>query len=214
MTISPEKEKRNWDTRLYIYICSMESYIYEGERLNLELHTSFLSEEEADELYENIMKTIFANTRTTPGKRANATYGDEGVSYTVTFRGKSVVRVAKKWTPLLYKYKQRLEKLTGTVSNYCVVQLYPTGSAHITPHRDKEMKPGTNIAGISVGSTRVLKMFPPYGNVEYTIPFEVDLPNGSLYVLKPPTNDNWRHSITKDPTITKGRISITYRYTE
>jgi alkylated DNA repair dioxygenase AlkB len=192
----------------------METYVYEGERLNLELHTSFLSDEEADELYDDIMETIFAHTKTTPAKRANATYGDEGVSYKVTFRGKTVTRVAIKWTPLLYKYKKRLEKLTGTISNYCVVQLYPTGLAHITPHRDKEMKPGTNIAGVSIGATRVLKMFPPYGNVEHKVPLEVDLPSGSLYILKPPTNDYWCHSITKDPSIKKGRISITYRYTE
>jgi hypothetical protein len=45
----------------------------------------------------------------------------------------------------------------------------------------------------------------------------IALPAGSLYIFRPPTNDQWLHSIPKDDTIRTPRISITlrnYRSTE
>jgi hypothetical protein len=43
---------------------------------------------------------------------------------------------------------------------------------------------------------------------------KIPLVSGSLYILKPPTNDHWAHSIEKEPEVKEPRISLTYRYTE
>ena len=40
------------------------------------------------------------------------------------------------------------------------------------------------------------------------VSYDLDLPNGSIYVLAPPTNDWWKHGIKKR---VQPRVSITYR---
>jgi ectoine hydroxylase-related dioxygenase (phytanoyl-CoA dioxygenase family) len=40
---------------------------------------------------------------------------------------------------------------------------------------------------------------------------DIALPSGSLYIFRPPTNDQWLHSIPKDERIREPRLSITLR---
>lgn len=183
------------------------------ERLHFEYHPLFLSHEEADELYSILKSKCFPKSS---NRRSNVTYGDEGVSYTVQFKNNTIVRVAIPWSefPLLLKYKHRLEQLTGMRFNYVVIQRYPSGKIGIAPHRDKEMKSGTVIAGISLYTPRIIALHPPrYNRIDREIVRGL-LQNGSLYLLYPPTNDHWSHEIEVDDSITGERISLTFRYVE
>ena len=85
---------------------------------------------------------------------------------------------------------------------------YPSGNVGIGRHRDREMG-GRTIACLSFGADRTLTLTP----FKYLHEKErrYALPSGSLYVLLPPTNVHWMHSIEKDNT-TIARISLTFRY--
>lgn len=188
---------------------------YKGERFNVEFYPSFLSEAEATILYNHIESSAKWSSKITPGKRVNANYGDPGVSYQLKIRDAIIDRKVLPWKelPILELVRDRLINLSKSKYNYCVVQRYPSGNVGIKAHRDKEMKSGTDIAGVSLGSKRTLILYPPNYNGVNTMAVKLELPPGSLYILKPPTNDHWTHSIEKDGTVTAPRISLTFRYT-
>lgn len=146
------------------------------------------------------------------GRRSNQTYGDPGLKYEIDFPdGNSVTREARPWSelPILAEIRNYLTHLTGQTCNICVVQRYPSGRVRIKPHRDKEMTRGTLICGFSFGATRELTLTPPRYYQEEE-PFNLPLEPGSLYILRPPTNDHWAHSIERDETV-EPRYSLTFR---
>jgi hypothetical protein len=219
---------------------SLQKTTYSGDKLSIDFYSSFLTEKESSKLINWIEKNVEWNTpsgKTYENKRCNANYGELkfgpngelkfgpngelkfgpngelDTSYTINIKGKTITRNCINWNEpkniILCRIKERLEKLTGVKYNYCVIQKYPHGKVGINPHRDKEMKQGTNIAGISIGEERTLEIAPPYWIKSE--PVSIALTSGSLYVLNPPTNDNWSHSIPKDKTL-KPRYSLTYRF--
>ena len=189
------------------------------ERFQVDFYSSFLTPDEAEALYNHLEQTVVWSNQITPGRRVNQNYGDAGISYKLVFGPKVVVRKVILWGPdsgvpgaVLWAIKERLTTLTGSPYNYVVIQRYPNGKVGIAPHRDKEIGSGTDISGVSLGYPRTLTLTPPRYNQVDTLPLKLSLGSGSLYVLKPPTNDHWAHSIEKDPEILWPRISLTYRY--
>ncbi len=141
-------------------------------------------------------------------RRHTAIYGETNLQYTVDFSNDSVVRTTIPWEnePLLCRVRDIVSEVTGASYSYCILQYYPSGKSNINPHRDKELTPGSVIAGLSLGQERTLRLN-NYSDRTYDIP----LPSGSLYVLYPPSNDFYTHSILKDVS-QEGRISLTFRY--
>ena len=139
-------------------------------------------------------------------KRATLTYGDTGLSYRLDFYGKITIRKAIPWEelPILLHVRNVLQELTHQTYNTCVIQRYPNGKVGIAPHKNREMTSGTTICGLSLGETRVLTMS------RNSKRFHIKLVPGSVYVLNPPTNDCWFHSIEIDETLGP-RISLTFR---
>jgi alkylated DNA repair dioxygenase AlkB len=187
---------------------------YTNHRLNLDLYTSIFTPEQAAELFTTIETAVpWPKPDQNHRRRVNQNYGDPGVSYRLEFGGyngkplKIIERAVRPWDELsiLPMIRDYVAEITQSHYNYCVVQRYPTGNVGIKPHRDREMRPDTAIAGLSLGATRVLSM--SYRDDVIKIP----LPPGSLYVLRPPTNSYWAHSIDVDPTITDVRLSLTFR---
>lgn len=137
-----------------------------------------------------------------PNARSTAFYGERGVVGAYD-------RAVRDWSDgpiVLLQLKAYVESLTGRPSNYAVVQRYPRGGIGINPHHDREIVPGTIIAGVSLGGLRDLTMR------RFQSIITIPLRSGSLYVLYDPTNDYWSHCIEKDDTETQPRISITYRF--
>lgn len=187
---------------------------YTSNKLDLDLYTSILPPDQATEIFNFIETTVpWPKPDQNHRRRVNQSYGDPGINYRLQFGGyggkplKVIDRAVKPWEELqiLPTLRDYVAEITQSQYNYCVVQRYPTGNVGIKPHRDREMRPDTNIAGLSFGATRILSM--SYRGETIRIP----LPSGSLYVLKPPTNSFWSHCIEVDPTITDVRLSLTFR---
>ena len=145
-------------------------------------------------------------------KRTNILFGNEGLVYTTNYRGKTNNRKVLAWTevPLLNDLRSYIQSLMlkdekcSDELTVCVVQLYPNGKAMIKPHRDKEMVKGTRILGVSIGATREIT----FSYFERS--HEISLRTGSMYVMRPPTNDKWLHSIPESDT-KEPRLSLTFR---
>jgi alkylated DNA repair dioxygenase AlkB len=192
-------------------VCTL--YSYRKERLEVDFYHNFLDPETAQDLYQHLEKHAQWRRDITPGRRVNQNYGDDGVSYEYSLRGNLIHRPTCPWSelPVLESLRDAVSNVSRNRYNYCVVQRYPSGRVGINPHRDKEMKHGTDIAGLSLGATRVLTLTPPRFNRVDTNPINISLTPGSLYILRPPTNDYWTHSIEKDLTVTESRVSLTFR---
>ena len=97
--------------------------------------------------------------------------------------------------------------------DYAVIQSYlPNGKDGIAPHTDSEQEESTPIVGLSLypnpQHSRPLTMTSGEHFREDRVSYDLDLPNGSIYVLAPPTNEWWKHGIKKR---VQPRVSITYR---
>lgn len=177
---------------------------YRQEYLDLDFIGNFLSNEESEKLYNILLEKVkWKKTRT---GRHNCTYGEDGLEYVISWYGKTTVRKAIDWKHLeeLLPIKNKLEQITNQKYNICVIQFYPNGNVGINPHRDREMKYGTTICGLSLGETRTLSMLRKEKKLS------LNLNPGSLYIFNPPTNNYWAHSIEKDNT-KNPRISLTFR---
>jgi len=175
--------------------------------LEVEIYDSVLTEE----LHDQLTKWLKGITFSSKIKRTTKIYGDSGLIYEMSYKnyqtGEQVFskRPAIVWPTILNKVKELLQELIGVEFNFAAIMCYPNGNAFISPHKDKEVKDDALIVGLSIGETRTLK-FQRYNYDSVEIP----LHDNSLYVIKPPTNDIWSHSIPKCDV--KGvRYSLTFR---
>ena len=184
----------------------MNLFKYRNRNLKLDYYDHYI-----DPIFsENMFKYFEKNTpwRNNFERRTNVTYGDPGLIYEIDFGNGKVRRKALDWTPELTYLRDLISQTTNQKYNICVVQRYPNFNISINPHRDKEMTPGTTVCGLSFGATRTLRMSKNKEDID------IKLGSGSLYILYPPTNDYWSHSILKEPQNmdqNKIRISLTFR---
>lgn len=152
--------------------------------------------------------------------RSSVLFGDTGLIYRVTYRGNTSERKVHSWDTIhaLPQLKSLVENITNQTYTVCVIQRYPSGKVGISPHKDKEMVLGTRISGLSLGATRTISFLKPSpiwtGKPTYDTtvePINITLTSGSLYVMNPPTNQKWLHSIVQEPAIKESRISLTFR---
>jgi hypothetical protein len=151
----------------------------------------------------DVLEKELVETRGLPThKRANVTYGDDGLVYRLEFGGyenrplKIVERPCVPWReqPVVEKLRDVVSQKLGVRFNCCVAQRYPHGRIGIAPHRDKEMY-GATIACVNFGATRTLVLRSRWERTE--TPLRLSLSSGSLYVLHPPTNELYVHICTK-----------------
>lgn len=85
-------------------------------------------------------------------RRKVAWYGDKEFSYTYS----NITRQALTWTGELRKLKTLVEKITGTVFNSCLLNLYHNGDEGMAWHSDDEKSLGkdSTIASLSFGEER------------------------------------------------------------
>ncbi len=184
-----------------------------GQNLNIDFIYQFLTTENADRLYAALEGSIDWK-QTKEGKiynrRLAKIYGDPNLTYDISLSDqqgsyKSLSRETIPWIEPLIPIRDMLSSYTKETYNYCVIQRYPDGHSGIKPHRDKELIYGSSICGISLGATRILQM------TYFDKKIDIELSHGSLYILKPPTNDYWAHSIIKDENCHDCRLSLTFR---
>ncbi len=176
---------------------------YKDTDLDVDYYPQLLDAELAQTWY-SYLYGLFAHDN----KRTSLLFGDTGIIYKVAYGDTETRRLVMPWTdlPALSELKSLIEKITDQKYTVCIVQYYPTGKVGIGKHKDKEMVPGTRIAGLSIGAKRTIS----FTRASYN-PINIELESGSLYVMNPPSNDRWLHSIVKDSKIKEGRISLTFR---
>lgn len=192
----------------------MSNYVSKVEKANIQVIDNYLSQEYAKQILDEILEKVkFPYEKITKNgalsKRRNKTIFGEIDNYTVIYKDTEIKTPVNKWNdcPILKKVADELEAYTKQKYHVCVIQLYNNGEVGIDHHRDKEMAPGTIIASISLGCTRIMS-FKRYNK---TLNFQ--LKSGSLCLINPPTNDNWTHAIPKDDTKDM-RISLVFRNCE
>jgi alkylated DNA repair dioxygenase AlkB len=137
--------------------------------------------------------------------RKVAWYGDANYSYTYS----GTTKQAMIWTSELLDLKAIVEKITGTIFNSCLLNLYHNGEEGMAWHSDDEASLGKNttIASVSLGAERKFS-FKHKRSQETT---SVVLESGSLLVMKGTTQTHWLHRLPPSKKIKTPRINLTFR---
>ena len=96
--------------------------------------------------------------------------------------------------------------------NHVVVNQYRDGKDYIGYHHDKSktFELGSSVLTLSLGASRILRLRKVRGEGKGAIK-NIKLNHGSLFVLGPETNRNWKHSIVQKKGLEGRRVSLTYR---
>ena len=138
-------------------------------------------------------------------RRKVAWVGDPNCSYTYS----GVTKNPQTWTTELLEIKTKVEKISQTEFNSCLLNLYLDGNDGMGWHSDneKELDPTAPIASLSLGAKR-----------KFAFRHKVDgrtvslfLENGSALIMHTPTQEYWNHSLLKTKTVTDPRINLTFR---
>lgn len=170
--------------------------------LNEADHYYFMLTKEIEYIPEDQVILTLGSKQVKVPRRLSA-YGDDGLIYKFNnYKAK-----AKPWTPTLMELKRRVEDELDYKFNFALVNYYRSGSDSISPHRDAEpdLVPRSPICGLSFGGARKMT-FSRVGHSSKHVVLE----NGSMIVMKYPTNSIWKHGISKCK-IAEPRISITFR---
>lgn len=192
----------------YILHVEMEDTISK-ERLKIIVRHNFYPD--ADDVLMRLEEMEWNGGR----RREHKDFGVKGVSYDLKFGGyngipvKTIHREVMDWEyePLIMGIKD-IPPLGDC--DYCVVQRYADGTIGMKRHKDDEMDTRP-IYGLSLGATRTLVLYPPPFNKVDREPVRISLPHNSLYMILPPTNKYWMHSIEEDLSVKDVRYSMTFR---
>lgn len=141
-------------------------------------------------------------------KRKIAWHGDHPYQYTYS----NVTKIALPWQPILLKIKAEVEKITHEHFNACLLNLYHNGSEGMAWHSDgeKDLKKNGAIASVSFGEQRKFAFKHKFTQEVKSL----ELPHGSLLVMKGCTQNNWLHRLPPVTGINKARINLTFRMIE
>jgi alkylated DNA repair dioxygenase AlkB len=138
-------------------------------------------------------------------KRKVAWYGDANYSYAYS----GTTRHALPWTKELLELKALVERLTGTLYNSCLLNLYHNGDEGMAWHSDDEKSLGkdSTIASLSFGAERKFALKHKVTKDGVSVMLE----HGSLLVMKGTTQTQWLHALPKTKKVTKPRVNLTFR---
>lgn len=157
---------------------------------------------------------IYGKTMSLP--RDKAVYGEIEVDQERKQRVEPFYRYAKD-TPMVQDWKGTvLKEVQGYVEddldqvcNHVVVNQYRDGNDHIGFHHDKDktFEEGSSVLTISLGASRILRLRKVKGDDKGKTK-DVKLHHGSMFVLGPETNRNWKHSIVQRKKLKGRRVSM------
>jgi len=137
--------------------------------------------------------------------RKVAWYGEEKFPY----RYSGATKYALAWTPELLELKKKVEELTQTTYNSCLLNLYHSGKEGMAWHSDNEaeLKQGGSIASVSLGASRKFSF--KHKTEKNTI--SLNLSSGSLLEMTGQTQNFWLHRLPPLKNIHHPRINLTFR---
>ena len=148
-----------------------------------------------------------------PQPRLTAWYGDAEARYTYS----GLAWEPRPWLPALQALRQRLEAATGARFNSVLLNLYRNGRDSMGWHADDEPELGSApaIASLSLGATRRFRLRPYRAQPRAGLgpaPFGLDLPSGSLLLMRGPTQQHWQHALPKTARPVGPRLNLTFRW--
>ena len=168
--------------------------------------TALLAHLTAEAAWEQ--RTIRLFGREFPQPRLTAWYGDPAARYTYS----GLTWEPRPWLPALADLRQRLEAATRTRYNSVLLNLYRDGRDSMGWHADDEPELGSApaIASLSLGAVRRFRLRPRAALVHP--PFGIDLPHGSLLLMRGPTQEHWQHALPKTARPVGPRLNLTFRW--
>ena len=138
-------------------------------------------------------------------RRKVAWVGDPKCSYTYS----GVKKQPQAWIPELLAIKTRLENLTQSEFNSCLLNLYHDGADGMGWHSDdeKELDAQSPIVSLSLGATRKFA----FRHKQDGSATSLFLENGSALIMRAPTQKYWQHALLKTKKIHLPRINLTFR---
>lgn len=130
---------------------------------------------------------------------------------TAAYRYSGIAHPPAPFTPAVGEVLSTAERVSGTDFNGVLCNLYRDGRDSMGWHADDERSLGAQpvIVSVSFGAVRRMRFKPkPHLKAE---PAAVDLPSGSLLVMRGPTQANWLHAISKTKKPVHPRINLTFR---
>jgi alkylated DNA repair dioxygenase AlkB len=143
-----------------------------------------------------------------PQPRLTAWYGDPAARYTYS----GLTWEPLPWLPALLSVRQRLENATQTSYNSVLLNYYRDGRDSMGWHADDEpeLGPAPAIASLSLGATRRFRLRPRAGQAHPSL--SLDLPTGSLLLMRGPTQQHWQHALPKTARPIGPRLNLTFRW--
>ncbi|WP_400192614.1 alpha-ketoglutarate-dependent dioxygenase AlkB family protein [Hymenobacter sp. B81] len=147
--------------------------------------------------------------REVPQPRLTAWYGDPGAAY--QYSGLKLPPLP--WLPALLALRRAVEAAAGVPFNSVLLNLYRSGQDGMGWHADDEPELGPEpvIASLSLGSTRRFRLRPRPGRGPAHPPLTLELPAGSLLIMRGLTQRCWQHALPKTARPVGPRLNLTFR---
>ena len=118
-------------------------------------------------------------------------------------------KIALPFSPTLLDIKSRVEKLTGSEYNACLLNYYHNGSEGMGWHSDNEksIRPNSSIASVSLGVSRKFQ----FKHKTHGLKFDLILDSGSVLDMRGETQEFWLHALPKSKKVIGTRINLTFR---
>jgi alkylated DNA repair dioxygenase AlkB len=146
--------------------------------------------------------TVFGKRHLQP--RLTAWHGDAAYTYS------GLTLTPLPFTPLLQQIRAGVESATGHRFNSVLLNYYRDGRDSMGMHSDDEPELGSTpaIASLSLGATRTFIL--RHKRSRQTA--RIDLPDGSLLLMRGTLQQNWLHGINKTVRPIGPRLNLTFRY--
>jgi alkylated DNA repair dioxygenase AlkB len=177
-----------------------EAYLYKG----LFQEQNLLEQIKQEVKWRNDKIKMFGKTY--QQARKVAWEGDEGIKYCYS----NILMQAVGWSPSVMSLKQEIETFLERPDyfNSALVNLYRTGTDHMSWHSDNEKELGVKplIASLSFGATRDFFFRHQKGHK-----VKIELSCGDLLIMQGQTQEFWKHSLPKRLKVHTERLNITFR---
>lgn len=173
----------------------------------------FLSAAHASTLFEALQREIAWEThrirlfgRDVASPRLSCWIGDPGASYVYS----NARFEPRAWSKSLRALRAEVSEATGEEFNSVLANLYRDGRDGMGWHSDDEPELGPQpvIGSLSLGATR---RFLLKHRRDPTQKFAIELPSGSLLLMRGDTQKNYRHALPKTARPVDARINLTFR---
>lgn len=180
---------------------------------DVSFHPRFLPPQDADRLLDEVTDTtpwrqeiIKLYGRESPVPRLTAWHGDAKSTYTYS----NIAMEPEPWSAPLLEIRALVEAEAGVRFNSVLCNLYRSGQDSVAWHSDDEgeLGPCPVIASVSLGDTRRFQL---RHRTQPELRRQIDLPHGSLLVMRGLTQRHWKHQIPKTARPVGARVNLTYR---